>query len=132
MSLSHSQTTNPSGTIHQDKPLLMSYTRRVEGVLGQFSNRVASLTRKGGDSPPPLTSLLFQPQTSTLMTTEQILELAKEHLEEFDIDDGAECAWSDFAATKEQLIEFAQQIAEIEYNRGWKDREEVEYSLIQH
>lgn len=66
------------------------------------------------------------------MTTEQILELAKEHLEEFDIDDGgAECAWSDFAATKEQLIEFAKRISEIEYNRGWKDRfrydEEVEY-----
>ena len=102
----------------------MPYTRRVEGVLGQFSNRGASLTRKGGDSPPPLTSLLFQTQTSTLMTTEQILELAKTcGFDNFSPEDGVywEC-W------EEQLIEFAQQIAEIEYNRGRKDREEVEYS----
>ena len=45
-----------------------------------------------------------------MITPEQILELAKEHLEHFSFDNGAECAWTDFAATNEQLIEFAQQI----------------------
>ena len=45
-----------------------------------------------------------------MITTEKILELAEEHLEHFSFDNGAECAWTDFAATKEQLIEFAQQI----------------------
>jgi len=64
------------------------------------------------------------------MTSEQIIELAKEHLEEFDIGDGAECVWSDFAATRGQLIKFAREIAEIEYNRGWKDREKVEYFIV--
>ena len=44
------------------------------------------------------------------MTNEQIIELAKEHLEEFD---------------RGQLIEFAREIAEIEYNR-----EEVEYFIV--
>jgi hypothetical protein len=34
-----------------------------------------------------------------MITTEQILELAKEHLEHFSSDNGAECAWTDFAAT---------------------------------
>ena len=52
------------------------------------------------------------------MTTEQILELAREHLEEFDTDNGAECAWSDFTATREQLIEFAQAIYEEGYDNG--------------
>ena len=52
-------------------------------------------------------------QIKISMTNEQILELAKEHLEEFD---------------RGQLIEFAREIAKIEYNRGWKDREELEYS----
>ena len=45
-----------------------------------------------------------------MITDEQILELAKEHLEHFSFDNGAECAWTDFAATKEQLIEFAEKI----------------------
>ena len=34
-----------------------------------------------------------------MITDEQILELAKEHLEHFSFDNGAECAWTDFAAT---------------------------------
>jgi hypothetical protein len=66
-----------------------------------------------------------------IMTNEQILELAREHLEEFDTDNGADCVWSDFAATKEQLIEFALAIADIEYDRGfddgWESRAESEY-----
>lgn len=52
------------------------------------------------------------------MTEEQILELAREHLEHFDFDSGADCAWSDFAASKEQLIEFARAIYEEGYDNG--------------
>ena len=61
------------------------------------------------------------------MTTEQILELAKEHLEEWEADEDGR-TWVEFSGTAKNIIQFAQQIAEIEYNRGWKDREEVEYS----
>ena len=53
-----------------------------------------------------------------MITKEQILELAKEHLEHFSFDNGVECAWTDFAATKEQLIEFAEKIYEEGYDDG--------------
>ena len=62
-----------------------------------------------------------------MITDEQILQIAREHLEEFDTDNGADCAWSDFAATREQLIEFAQAIYEIGNDNGWQSREEAEY-----
>ena len=52
-----------------------------------------------------------------MITNEKILELAREHLEEFDTDNGAECAWSDFTATREQLLNFANEI----YNEGHED-----------
>ena len=68
-----------------------------------------------------------------MITNEQILELAKQHLEIFAVDDGADCAFSDFTATKEQLIEFALRIADIEYDRGfddgWESRADAEYML---
>jgi L-ribulose-5-phosphate 3-epimerase UlaE len=44
------------------------------------------------------------------MTDEQIIELAKEHLEVLVADDDEMEFPTDFAATKEQLIEFAQRI----------------------
>ena len=53
-----------------------------------------------------------------MITTKTILELAREHLDYFDFDSGAECAWTDFAATKEQLIQFAQAIYEEGYDNG--------------
>ena len=66
-----------------------------------------------------------------MITTEQILELAKEHLEDFSFnfsfDNGAECAWADFAATREQLIDFAQKIYEEGYENGWGSRADAEY-----
>jgi hypothetical protein len=52
------------------------------------------------------------------MTDEQIIELAKEHLEVLVADDDEMEFPTDFAATKEQLIAFAQRIADIEYDRG--------------
>ena len=52
------------------------------------------------------------------MTEEQIFELAKEHLDCFDFDSGADCAWTDFTATREQLIEFARAIYEEGYDDG--------------
>ena len=45
-----------------------------------------------------------------IMTNEQIIELAKEHLEVLVADDDEMEFPTDFAATKEQLIEFAQRI----------------------
>ena len=45
-----------------------------------------------------------------IMTDEQIIELAKEHLEVLVADDDEMEFPTDFAATKEQLIEFAQRI----------------------
>jgi len=44
------------------------------------------------------------------MTNEQILELAKEHLEVLVADDDEMEFPTDFAATKEQLIEFVRRI----------------------
>ena len=48
-----------------------------------------------------------------MITTEQILEL-----EHFSSDNGAECAWTDFAATNEQLVAFAQAVYGEGYNEG--------------
>jgi len=53
-----------------------------------------------------------------MITTEKILELAEEHLEHFSSDNGAECAWTDFAATNEQLVAFAQAVYGEGYNEG--------------
>lgn len=51
------------------------------------------------------------------MTNEQILEFAREHLEEYP---------DDFAATREQLIAFALKIHKMGYDKGhddgWEDR----------
>jgi hypothetical protein len=65
-----------------------------------------------------------------IMTDEQIIALAKEHLEVLVADDDEMEFPTDFAATKEQLIEFAQRIADIEYDRGfdggWENRADAE------
>lgn len=52
------------------------------------------------------------------MTEKQILELAQEHLEAFDFDGGADCAWSDFTATRDQILTFARAIYEEGYDDG--------------
>jgi hypothetical protein len=62
-----------------------------------------------------------------MITNEQILELAKEHLEVLVYDDDETESPTDFAATKGQLIEFAQKIYEIGNENGWESREQVEY-----
>ena len=49
-----------------------------------------------------------------IMTNEQIIELAKEHLEVLVADDDEMEFPTDFAATKEQLIEFAQAVILID------------------
>ena len=51
------------------------------------------------------------------MTNEQIIELAKEHLEVLVADDDEMEFPTDFAATKEQLIAFVQKI----YEEGYDD-----------
>jgi hypothetical protein len=66
-------------------------------------------------------------QDLTMITTEKILEIAREHLEEFDTDNGAECAWSDFTATKEQLLRFANKIYNEGHEDGWESRANAEY-----
>jgi len=58
------------------------------------------------------------------MTNEQILELAKEHLEVLVYDDDETESPTDFAATKGQLIEFAQKIYEIGNENGWESHQE--------
>jgi hypothetical protein len=55
------------------------------------------------------------------MTEEQILELAKKHLEVLVADDDEMKFPTDFAATKAQLITFADQI----YLTGWREGYEV-------
>ena len=56
------------------------------------------------------------------MTDQQILELAEKYLDVFP---------DDVTSTKKQLIEFALQVADIEYDRGfndgWESREQAEY-----
>ena len=47
-----------------------------------------------------------------MITDEQILEIAEKYLDVFP---------DDVTATKKQLIEFAQRVAEIEYERGFDD-----------
>jgi hypothetical protein len=53
-----------------------------------------------------------------MITNEQILQIAREHLEEFP---------DDFNATREQLIAFAQEIYEMGNENGWESRAESEY-----
>jgi len=57
------------------------------------------------------------------MTNEKILELAKEHLEVLVYDDDETESPTDFAATKGQLIEFAQKIYEIGNENGWESHQ---------
>ena len=53
-----------------------------------------------------------------MITTERILEIAREHLEVLIADDDEMNSPTDFAATREQLIEFAQAIYEEGYDDG--------------
>ena len=53
-----------------------------------------------------------------MITNEQILQIASEHLEEYP---------NDFAATREQLIQFAQAIYEMGNENGWESRADAEY-----
>ncbi len=53
-----------------------------------------------------------------MITDEQIFQIAREHLDEFP---------EDFAATREQLIEFAQAIYEMGNENGWESRADAEY-----
>jgi hypothetical protein len=53
------------------------------------------------------------------MTNEQILELAKEHLEVLVADDDEMEFPTDFAATKEQLLKFAEAIYQEGVNYGY-------------
>ena len=58
-----------------------------------------------------------------IMTNEQIIALAKEHLEVLVADDDEMEFPTDFAATKEQLIEFALAIYEIGNENGWESHQ---------
>ncbi len=53
-----------------------------------------------------------------MITNEKILELAREHLEVLIADDDELNSPTDFAASREQLIEFAQAIYEEGYDDG--------------
>ena len=55
------------------------------------------------------------------MTEEQIIQLAKNHLEVLISDDEDGEQPTDFAATYDQLIEFAQAIYENGYNNGYSE-----------
>ena len=57
------------------------------------------------------------------MTDEQIIALAKEHLEVLVADDDEMEFPTDFAATKEQLIAFALAIYEIGNENGWESHQ---------
>jgi len=57
-------------------------------------------------------------QDLTMITTEKILEIAREHLEEFP---------DDFAATREQLLRFAIEIYNQGHEDGWESRADSEY-----
>ena len=62
-----------------------------------------------------------------MITNEKILELAREHLEVLIADDDEMSSPTDFAVTREQLIEFAQAIYERGNENGWESRAESEY-----
>ena len=63
------------------------------------------------------------------MTNEQILELASQHLRFFE--DGYR--GTEWSGTPEQLLKFALQVADIEYDRGfddgWESRADAERML---
>jgi len=62
-----------------------------------------------------------------MITNEQILQIAREHLEVLIADDDEMEFPTDFAATREQLIEFAQAIYEMGNENGWESRVDAEY-----
>ncbi len=53
------------------------------------------------------------------ITTEQILELIKEHLIEEEVDDDGH-TWIEFSGTPQKLIEFADKIYLIGWGHGYK------------
>lgn len=53
-----------------------------------------------------------------MITNERILELAREHLDEFP---------DDFTATREQLLRFANEIYNEGHEDGWESRANAEY-----
>jgi translation elongation factor EF-Ts len=62
-----------------------------------------------------------------MITNERILELAREHLEVLIADDDELNSPTDFAATREQLLRFANEIYNEGYEDGWESRVNVEY-----
>jgi len=62
-----------------------------------------------------------------MINDEQIIELAREHLEVLVADDDEMEFPTDFASTREQLIQFARAIYEMGNDDGWESRADAEY-----
>jgi len=54
------------------------------------------------------------------MTDTQILELVKEHFEEWEADEDGYC-WVEFAGKPDDFVKFAQKIYEMGYNNGYSE-----------